>query len=62
MGLLGITATNTLLFIKKPNEFIYNRQSSTTHTTLFNLPGHVDANLVLPVETGLPPSLPQRGI
>ena len=51
-GLLGITAANTMLFVKKPNEFIYNRQSSTTYTSLFNLLGHVEANLVLPVETG----------
>ena len=51
-GLLGITAANTMLFVKKPNEFIYDRQSSTTYTLLFNLLGQVEANLVLPVETG----------
>ena len=51
-GLLGVTAVNTMLFVKKPNEFIYDRQSSTTYTILFNLLGHVEANLVLPVETG----------
>ena len=51
-GLLGITAANTMLFVKKPNEFIYDRQSSTTYTLLFNLLGEVEANLVLPVETG----------
>ena len=52
VGLLGVTAANTMLFVKKPNEFIYDRQSSTTYSILFNLLGHVDANLVLPVETG----------
>ena len=51
-GLLGITAVNTMLFVRKPNEFIYDRQSSTTYTALFDRFGHVDANLVLPVETG----------
>ncbi len=51
-GLLGITAVNTMLFVKKPNDFLEDRQSSTTYTALFDRFGHVEANLVLPVETG----------
>ena len=52
VGLLGVTAANTMLFVKRPNDFLENRQSSTTYTALFDRFGHVEANLVLPVETG----------
>ena len=51
-ALLGITATNTLLLVRQPNAFLENRQTSATYAALFDRFGHLDANLVLPVETG----------
>ena len=56
-ALLGITAIDTTLFVSEPNAFLENRQSAETYTTLFNRFGHLEANLVLPVETGAPADL-----
>ena len=48
--LLLITIVNTAIFIQAPNDFIENRQASTTYAHLFERWGILDFNTVLPVE------------
>ncbi|MGI4747839.1 MAG: hypothetical protein ACRYGI_07550 [Janthinobacterium lividum] len=48
--LLLATLTNTVFFFKMPNIFLENRQTSTTYDALFDRFGHLDANVLLPVE------------
>lgn len=48
--LLLATLTNTVFFFKSPNAFLENRQTSMTYDALFSRFGHLDANVLLPVE------------
>lgn len=48
--LLLATLTNTVFFFKSPNAFLENRQTSMTYDALFDRFGHLDANVLLPVE------------
>ncbi|GAC1333827.1 MAG: hypothetical protein NVSMB28_30850 [Collimonas sp.] len=50
IALIALTLINTVIFIKKPNDFLENRQSTTTYQEFFNKFGHVNVGLALPVE------------
>ena len=49
--LIGATLVNTVIFVRAPNSFLENRQTGATYQYLFEMLGHVDFALMLPVET-----------
>ncbi len=49
--LIGATLVNTVIFVRAPNSFLENRQTGATYQYLFDMLGHVDFALMLPVET-----------
>lgn len=52
--LLVITLANTILFVRIPDAFLENRQTSRTYAALFKSTGLFDANAILPVEIADP--------
>jgi hypothetical protein len=52
LALISLSLINTIIFFTTPNAFLENRQTTTTYQALYNVTGHFNLGLILPVENG----------